>query len=314
MKYYQLIVHPCWFFLLIFSGLSLAGESRKGNIDWGVYQIYWHQKPYSIHLNNQLRSLGGNPKYVMFFRDLVRPFPLETVRSNESRGLVTIISLELTIWSRGGGSKIKFLDRILSGEFDSQFGRWAHEAARYKKKIILRFGFEMNGSWFSWGGKPQKFIKAWRHVHKLFVNQKAENVQWMFSPNVLWGDKTFAKDIFPYYPGDNFVDLTGLDGYNFGDNKSSHHKWESYTNVFEVSVKAMQKFPQPLFIAEVGCADDKRKPEWIMDFLTRISVDNRVHAFIWFNYDKRSEGESNWRLDSDPQSLKTFKKWSKINN
>ena len=73
-------------------------------------------------------------------------------------------------------------------------------------------------------------------THLIFKKAGAHNVKWMFSPNVLWGDKTFEKDILPYYPGDSLVDMVGLDGYNFGDHKSAHHKWQSYDEVFGASI------------------------------------------------------------------------------
>jgi hypothetical protein len=33
-------------------------------------------------------------------------------------------------------------------------------------------------------------------------------------------------------------------------------------------------------------------------------------GFVWFRHDKRHEGESNWRLDSDPESLAAFRRWT----
>ena len=51
-------------------------------ISWGIYQIRWSPDQFEKELNQQLNQLGGNPKYVLFFRDLEprRGFPLKTVQ------------------------------------------------------------------------------------------------------------------------------------------------------------------------------------------------------------------------------------------
>ena len=50
------------------------------------------------------------------------------------------------------------------------------------------------------------------------------------------------------------------------------------------------------------------KSGWINDFLNVITQDQRIEGFIYFNYDKSSEGEPNWSLNSDEGSLKVFQK------
>ncbi len=169
----------------------------------------------------------------------------------------------------------------------------------------------MNGDWFAWGAQPDRFRTAWRKIHQIFRDQRATNVQWMFSPNILSPDKNPAEHLLPYYPGDDVVDVVGLDGYNFGDHHDRWHEWTSYSNVFERTLQAAQAWGKPLMISEVGCADGPRKPEWIKDFLASVSADSRVSGFIYFNHDKRREGEPNWRLDSDPESLRMFQAWAK---
>jgi mannan endo-1,4-beta-mannosidase len=254
--------------------------------------------------------LGGHPRSALFFRDLSprRGFPRAAAGICRARRLTPVISLELWEWSRHrqpGG-----LEEIAEGKHDAFFTAWAQEAADYGDPVILRFGFEMNGDWFAWGRQPELFKQVWRRVHAIFERQNAVNVLWMFAPNVLSAGQKLEVGLVPYYPGDDVVDLVGLDGYNFGDHHDQWHAWSSYEEVFERSIVAARAWNKPLIISEVGCAADPRKAAWLESFLQQVGADPRVEGFIYFNYDKTREKEHNWRLDSDADSLRVFRAWA----
>lgn len=272
--------------------------------DWGVYEDIRGIPKYNETLRKSISKIGHKPKYVLFFRDLKRPFPKSIVSSNPE--ILFVVSLELHEWEN---RRENYLDRILRGEYDEFFTQWARDAASAKLPFLLRFGFEMSGNWFSWGGKPEQFKQAWKRVHSIFKRNGATNALWLFSPNVLFGSQTPEKNLTPYYPGDSVVDWVGLDGYNFGDDHDRFHRWKSYSEVFESSIQAMMAFGKPLMLSEIGCAHGPRKAEWMRDFLDKVSEDRRVSAFVYFNYDKRSEGEPNWALDSDSATFSIFKSW-----
>ncbi len=277
-------------------------------LGWGFYQIYWGLERFERGREQQLAQLGGQPSLVMFFRDLGRPFPREAVESNAERGLVTMLSFEL--WRWGQGRKSKEVQRVADGAWDAFFFEWGQAAAECGLPVLLRFGFEMNGDWFAWGAQPELFRRAWCRAQDQIRAAGADNVYWVFCPNVMFGDMEASQDIAPYYPGDARVDLVALDGYNFGDHHDEYHHWQSYEELFGASLDALAEYPQPLLIAEIGCADDARKPAWVADFLARAEADPRIWGFLWFNLDTHGKGEPNWRLDSDSTSLSTFQTWA----
>ncbi|MBU6399603.1 MAG: hypothetical protein KGS61_04745 [Verrucomicrobia bacterium] len=82
--------------------------------------------------------------------------------------------------------------------------------------VLWRPFHEMNGGWFWWGAKdPPTFIQVWRQMFDYFTRVKRlDNLLWVYSPN--HGAKTAA-----YYPGDQYVDLVGLDAYT--DFVDTHH-------------------------------------------------------------------------------------------
>jgi len=309
----------CMFFTIAFivfvtpgitSGMPVSIMEQSSKPAWGVYQILWSIEQFEKELGQQLNLLGGTPKYVLFFRDLSRKrgFPLKVVEICARKNLIPVISFEPAPWH--ARQDTDGLRDIADGRWDKYFKQWGLAAARWNKTVIFRFGFEMNGGWFSWGQQPKKFKQAWRRIHRLFSQAAAANVKWMFSPNVAAANSGVLQDPLTYYPGDDVVDIVGLDGYNFGDHYDRWHRWQSYEEIFEPSLTQLSRLNKPLFLSEIGCADDRRKPSWIKDFLNRVAADQRIAAFIYYNYYPKARGYPNWRLDSDGISLQIFRKWA----
>lgn len=296
---------------LVFVSSLEAENFPERNVAWGFYQILWSSEQFERELDQQVEQLGGTPRYVLFFRDLDprRGFPLSIVKICDRRNLIPIISFEPAPWR--ASKTYKGLERIAEGHYDAFFARWAEDAARWGNPVIFRFAFEMNGNWFSWGEKPEAFKSAWRRVHRIFQEAKAVNVRWMFSPNILPSNSTALRHPETYYPGDDVVDIIGIDGYNFGDRYDQWHRWRSFESIFGPTLDLLSSFNKPLFISEIGCADDSRKAGWIEDFLLRVNQDPRIEAFIYYNYYPKARGYPNWRLDSDDSTLRVFRTWAR---
>ncbi|MFO1498720.1 MAG: glycosyl hydrolase [Verrucomicrobiota bacterium] len=74
--------------------------------------------------------------------------------------------------------------------------------------VLWRPFHEMNGGWFWWGAKDtESFIRLWQHMFSYFSLDKGlDNLLWVYGPN-------HGANTAKYYPGDDFVDLVGLDAY-----------------------------------------------------------------------------------------------------
>ena len=74
--------------------------------------------------------------------------------------------------------------------------------------VLWRPFHEMNGGWFWWGAKPPRdFVALWRQTFAYLAEAKhLHNLLWVYSPNM-------GQSAGSYYPGDNFVDLVGIDAY-----------------------------------------------------------------------------------------------------
>ncbi|MCK4267446.1 MAG: hypothetical protein KAX16_01335, partial [Actinomycetia bacterium] len=108
-----------------------------------------------------------------------------------------------------------------------------------------------------------------------------------------------------YYPGDNYVDFAGIDGYNFGA-MESWSQWELFPDVFNAAYKAIMTITdKPIIIGETASTEaGGNKADWITNAFSEMTSNYpRINAIIWFNEDK----ESDWRIDSSSASLAAYK-------
>ncbi|WP_197501959.1 glycosyl hydrolase [Mycobacterium sp. 1164985.4] len=191
---------------------------------------------------------------------------------------------------------------IAGGRYDSYVSGWAKQAASYGQQFLLRFAHEMNGDWYPWsagapGGSPEDYVAAYRRVRGIFDEAGAKNVEWVWCPNAIINGNVEA--ISRSYPGNDFVDVVGIDGYNFGDRPG--HRWTEPADLFGDTLALVTQLApgKSVWINEVGCGDQGGdKARWIEAFLGWL-VTTDVRGLIWFEVDGRPD-EPDWRLTSSP--------------
>ena len=73
--------------------------------------------------------------------------------------------------------------------------------------VLFRPFHEMQGGWFWWGAHPVALRKLWRNLFNYYTHEKGlHNLLWVWSPNV-------SLKALDCYPGNAYVDMTGLDIY-----------------------------------------------------------------------------------------------------
>lgn len=116
---------------------------------------------------------------------------------------------------------------ILSDEAVSQkYDQWLSRVAgfirtlKFKGKkipIIFRPWHEMNGNWFWWGSpncSAPDYVTLWQKTVNTLKNQhKLHNLLYTYSPNKLNNEAEYLN----FYPGDEYVDLLGIDIYDFNN-------------------------------------------------------------------------------------------------
>lgn len=233
-----------------------------------------------------------------------QPAWMDRVRAH---GSIPMISWEPWLYTAGVNQPQYALRQIAGGTFDAYIAAWADASKAWGHPYFLRFAAEMNGNWFPWceqvnGNAPGDYVAAWRHVHDIFAARGATNVTWVWSPNVAYFGSTPLAEL---YPGDEYVDWLGVDGYNWGTSAPGK-SWQSFAQVFGPTYATLtQLSAKPLMIAETASAEaGGDKAVWIADALA-VQIPRvfpRIRAVVWFDENK----ETDWRIESSPAGQAAF--------
>jgi len=177
------------------------------------------------------------------------------------------------------------LKQIANGYYDNDIKRWARELRDNGRPVILRPLHEFNGDWYPWGVYTKKnsmedFIPAWRHIVHIFDKEGADNVQFELCYNrKTWGkgskDHTFAT----FYPGDDYVDIVGIDGFN------RPNKWSTFDEIYRDPYNQIVNITEkPIWIQEMASTSvGGNKTEWIIDAFDKIATEYpRVESVTGF--------------------------------
>lgn len=273
-----------------------------GNVQWGdtgTLDAYASRAGRAPAIINVFQAFKWDGDYVGFdrggFDTLQAKYPKSTIM--------------LTWEPRAGGccgSSSVTPSSIASGSHDAYVRSFARAVAQFPHRIQIRLGHEMNGGWYPWGRQPTDYVEMYRHVHDVFQQEGATNVDWVWCPNVI--GPTHRGTFDQYYPGDAYVDFTGLDGYNWYTTRDM--PWYTFDEVFGRSVAHMGTFApdKPLIIAETASheTNDGRKAQWIDGMRSSIAAGNypTLVAVLWFSNDQ--EGAT-WRIDSARDTLDAYR-------
>jgi len=195
--------------------------------------------------------------------------------------------------------------KINDGSADRVIARVARKLAGMRRPILLRWGWEMNGDWFSWDGShngddPAGYVKAWRRLHRIFGEHGADNVAWVWSPNWNSSPDTSWNRFQRYYPGDDHVDWVGISGYDFYS--------ESPRTLFG-AVSAAYGNRKPIILSETAAVDHGRgsKAAWIAKLASWVEDTPAVGAVVWFDTDTQDDSVHNFRPDTDSAALAAYR-------
>lgn len=86
--------------------------------------------------------------------------------------------------------------------------------------VIFRPWHEMSGDWFWWGTRQcttEQYKALFQMTHQLFEKAHVNQVIWCYSPGA--DAKDTPEHYFSFYPGDAYVDLLGVDLYQFASDE-----------------------------------------------------------------------------------------------
>jgi hypothetical protein len=257
------------------------------------------------------RQVGVMPRNVMWYQmwsGAWNDFYARGANAILARGAMPMITWEP--WT-GGGSLDNprwSLRAILRGDHDAYIRSWTRAVARWGRPLYVRPMHEMNGDWTPWspgvnGNTAAQFRSAWRHIVTIARNQGADNIRWVWCPNVAYpGSTPFAS----VWPGPGYVDWMCLDGYNWGTTQQNS-SWRSLRSTFGPSVSALASLSaKPIMVGETASSEHGgSKAAWILNGFNALpEVMPRIRAVVWFN---KAQDGADWPIGTSSASLQAFR-------
>lgn len=259
---------------------------------------------FADNLGDFVAATGREPDVVHVFTDWApKPFPAGNVATITDHGAVPLITWEPRRWS--GDPITDPLGRILSGVDDDHITSWGRSAKAYGRPLYLRFAHEMNGNWYPWGrlapNTADEYVAAYRHVHDLVVAAGGDNVRWVWGPNTIDSPSLEAR---AYYPGKAYVDVVGLDGYNWGTERADT-RWRSFGTIFSSTIDSIRTYAdEPVWITETGSTEvGGDKAAWLRDMFATVAADDRYAAIIYFD----APGTGDWPLSTSQTATAAYR-------
>ncbi len=194
-------------------------------------------------------DLGGKlPGILNFYADFLSPFPLTDLQAIEAKGSIPLIS-----WGGAGScasSSIpagQYSSGIASGQYDQQITQFANSLKAFGYPVFVRWFWEMNlgkkNDPCNGSAGASGYVAAWRHIYTLFHQAGATNVAFVWCPALSAGLTTADS----FYPGADYVDWIGIDGYLKDTNTAS-----SFAELFGPWYAKYVTDQKPLIVVETG--------------------------------------------------------------
>ncbi len=239
------------------------------------------------------RDTDAKPDIVMYYSGWYEQFPEHFAMTAADNGAVPLVQMDPDGIS---------LAAIASGQYDGYLSAYAEAVRAYRYPVILSFGHEMNGSWYSWGYRhtsPHVFVAAWQHIVTVFRALGARNVTWLWTVNIM---NDTQRGTIPrpnqWWPGSSYVTWVGIDGYYL---KPS---W-AFAPLFGPTIGDVRTLTSdPILIAETGAVPAAGQPAKITNVFAGIRSYGLL-GFVWF--DAANSAGKNFTINS-PAAVAAFRK------
>ena len=226
-------------------------------------------------------TTGVRPSLISFYPRFTHSFDAKAACTAIRRGATPVFQID---------PKNISLARIAAGDSDSYLRFYATSIKTFGARVVLSFGHEMNGYWYSWANThtpPAVFVAAWRHIVTIFREVGADNVIWLWTVNVIDAQHGKIPGPAPWWPGSAYVNWVGIDGYYF---KPS---WRFVSLFGPTIVKVRELTHDPILITETGAVSGAGQPGQITDLFAGVRAYG-LRGVVWFD----ATGSEDWRITS----------------
>ena len=266
-----------------------------------------HLRPtntYDSTIADYTRDIGIAPKIVMYFQpwrtangtcSTFNEYPFLPGKVADA-GAIPMITWEPLQDGLGNQNATLFsYAQILAGAHDQCIVQTARDVRAFARPVMIRFAHEMNGQSNTWtgisnGNNPSDYVRMYRKVVDMFRAEGANNALFLWAPDHASPPEVPApaNEIRNYYPGNGYVDLIGVSGYNWGNDPLRGGGWVSGEQIFKNFLQTMVRtYPgKPVIISEIGSVPSYgafSRSQWYADTLRYLASRPEVKGIIWFN-------------------------------
>lgn len=285
--------------------------SDESSLSFGVFEP---TAPYDFAYMDQLENMMGYEfPVIVRYQHMNENFPMNEMLSAKMKNKVVELTMQTTELE-GSDKDITF--EILNGSYDEYFSSYAQDIKNLDHPVLFRLNNEMNGDWcqysaYHYGKDADLYTELYRYIFEIFQANQADNVIFVWNPNERSYPDFSWNHYMAYYPGDEYVDIVGLTGYNNG-NYYSGEKWRSFEQIYDPLYQDYDnRFNHPLMITEFGSSSfGGDKAYWIDDMFTKISKYPRIKSAVWWSgtdWDSKGNPARIYKIDQDESVIRSVR-------
>ncbi len=295
----------------------------KTDIDWGIFVADVYDTGIKETIPAMEEKIGIPFEVVLMYRQLGTDVPVEALRAAHDDGKIIELTIQVSAANNEDVYGYTPVFDLLQGGMDDDIRRLAAQIKDFGLPILFRLNNEMNSDWTSYCGvvtfsDPEIYKAVWRYVYDMFEAEGVDNCIWVFNPNDNDYPPSNWNNFTRYYPGDGYVHMIGVTGYNTGTyyRHVTGETWREFDEIYgEIDRKYSQYFNWfPWIITEFGSSSvGGDKVQWIDNMFENIGKYENIKVAVWFSYadfDYR-EGKNGavsrpYWLDETPDTLAAF--------
>ena len=264
----------------------------------------------------QLESQLGRPlAAVRIFEVWDGRWPNEVTSWANQTGKVPVISVKAKL---GDGQPVSWssIANAQPGQpVYQQIVTWADRMRDWPGTAYFSFNHEPSNAKNIPNGTASDYVAAWDRMREVFDQEGAGNVQWVW----IMGTYPFASGptnrVYPdaWYPGDDQVDVLGIDVYNAAGCHGA--EWQSFAQEAAGFQAFAEKHPGvPVMVTEFGSYDDPadptRKAEWLADAQADLATWHGLVGVLTYDGADPFDPNCSWWVDSSQPSLDAYRAWA----
>ena len=271
--------------------------------------VYGHNWKYDMG-GSDVKSVAGDYPAVFGWElgniELGRTYSLDSVsfdtirvRVKEvyKRGGINTISWHVNNPLGGNAWECNTTEAVKSvlpgGSKNALFQQWMNRLALFLSSlkddkgkaipVLLRLYHEHTGTWFWWGSKqctPQEYTALWKYTVNYLIKTKGlHNLLFTYSP----ASTPDAVHYFERYPGDDMVDILGIDIYHYGGEQTTGRFIAEVKSTLKYMDEAATAKHKVAVLSETGIESLPIKIWWTEVLYKAISESNIAYFLVWRN-------------------------------